>query len=306
MKPEENAHNDPAQNPVEETQSKRTPMYAAIHAMRYERQNIIRNVESTFGHSLICYVSGNAAEIDSDDTIGIAEILQNCKRDQDTDLLLHTRGGDIDSAEKLISMVRMKVGSGLLRMIVPDSAKSAGTLMALGTDAIAMSDSSELGPIDPQITLDDGHGNLIPHSVQNYLDAYEEHSEALMKDASDVVARIMMSKLDPGTVKAFEAARNRARTVAERLLRRWMFRVTPGNYTAIAGKLINTNLWPSHGQVINWEEARDIGLTVQYMPPEDEQWQQYWRLYCLQRLAIKDREKLFESSSVSFQLEGYG
>jgi hypothetical protein len=42
---------------------------------------------------------------------------------------------------------------------------------------------------------------------------------------------------------------------------------------------------------------------VEYLDPSSEEWQAYWQLYCLQRLAIKDREKLFESEFASLVAE---
>src|SRR5439155_25941589 len=143
---------------------------------------------------------------------------------------LHTGGGDIDAGEKLISIVRTRVGIGKLRVIVPDFAKSAGTLMALGADKIIMSDTSELGPIDPQVKRNDGHGNLIWHSVQTYLDAYEFHSLALQKNPNDVAAQIMLGKLEPATVKFFEAVRGRAQKIAEDHMKLGMFKSVPGNF----------------------------------------------------------------------------
>ena len=65
---------------------------------------------------------------------------------------------------------RRRVGTSRLRMIVPDLAKSAATLMVLGADSILMSDTSELGPIDPQVVLADGNGKHIRHSIQSYRD----------------------------------------------------------------------------------------------------------------------------------------
>jgi len=40
-----------------------------------------------------------------------------------------------------------------LVVIVPDQAKSAATIFALGADRILMGTSSDLGPIDPQISV---------------------------------------------------------------------------------------------------------------------------------------------------------
>lgn len=285
------------------TGPQRTPMYRAMHTARYERQTLLNQLRTDYGKPLICYTCGLATLINRDDAVFLVDLLHNVPRNEDLDVMLHTVGGDIDAAEKLMHIVRTHVGPGRLRIIVPDFAKSAGTLMALGGDQIVMGDSSELGPIDPQVTLNDGRGNLIPHSVQSYLDAYKEHSETLRKDPQDASARIMLGKLDPATVKLFEVARTRALKIAEDQLRQGMFKAG-GNFTMVARELIDTNKWLSHGQVISWQAATNIGLEVLHLDQQSLQWQAYWRLYCLQRLAIKDREKLFESEYASLCVDG--
>jgi ATP-dependent protease ClpP protease subunit len=282
----------------------KTPFYQAVHAARYQRQAIIREIQKKTSRRLICYVSGQQASIDRDDTIGFVDLLHNVPDGTDLDVLLHTGGGDIDAAEKLVNMVRTKVGNSALRIIVPDFAKSAGTLMVLGADAVVMSDTSELGPIDPQITLADGNGNRIRHSVQSYLDAYESLSDTLRKQPNDVPSQIMLGKLDPATVKLFEAVRHRARRFAETQLQKGMFR-NGGNWSQTAGELLDTKRWQSHAQMISWQDAQDtkIGLKVEYLEPESESWHLYWELYCLQRLAVGDRQKLFESDYVSLSVD---
>lgn len=282
----------------------KTPMYQAYHAARYQRQALISSIQTKYGRRLISYVSGIYASIDRDDTLGFVDLLHNVEAGKDLDLLLHTGGGNIDATEKLVSMIRARVGLSEFRVIVPDFAKSAGTLMALGADRILMSDSSELGPIDPQVTLKDEHGNFIPHSVQNYLDAYDGYVKALKANPNDVSAQIMLGKLDPGTVKLFESARDRSRKLAENHLKLGMFRNDPtGNFTKVASDLIDTKSWQSHGQMIGHLDAVQLGLNVDYLDPMSEQWQSYWQLYCLQRLAVGDKQKLFESDYASLPLD---
>ena len=283
----------------------KTPMFQAINAARYQRQALIKEIQARTGHRLLCYVGGNVAAITRDDTVGMVELLHNVSGDSNNiDFLLHTVGGDIDATEKIVSMLRTRVGRGRLRVIVPDFAKSAGTLIALAADKIVMSDSSELGPIDPQFLKRDPDGNEQWHSVLNYLAAYRELNDRLLKNPNDESARIMLSKLDPTTVVLFEAVCKRARTLAEEHLNRWMFQQKKGTYTAIAAALMDTNRWPAHGQMISWEDAKELELEVDYRDAEDEQWREFWKLYCLQRLAVKDREKLFESDYASLPLEG--
>jgi Serine dehydrogenase proteinase len=278
----------------------KTPFYSANQSARYQRQAIIRKLQQDTGRVVICYVGGLATSIERDDTLGFVDLLHNVPGQRDLDLVLHTGGGDVDAAEKLIVMVRKRVRGATLRVVVPDYAKSAGTLMVLGADAVVMSDTSELGPIDPQIVLADVNGNRIAHSVQNYLDAYNELTLALKQDPSDVAAKIMLAKIDPATVKRFQAARARARGFAETLLKTGMFN-KGGNWSATADELLNTTRWQSHGQLISWQDAKSekLDLNVEYLEPTSERWQQYWQLYCLQRLAVKEQERLFESEIVS-------
>ena len=273
----------------------KTPLYEANHADRYQRQTLINEIRDHTRRSLICYVSGILCAIDEDDTMPFVDLLHKVPPNRDIDLLLHTTGGSIDAAEKLMGMVRSHVGEARLRIIVPDFAKSAGTVMVLGADSVVMSDTSELGPIDPQARLFDRW-----QSVQNYLDAYEAHAGKLVVDRDNIAAKIMLGKIDPATLKLCETAVNRARQAAENLLRRGMFR-NGGNWSQTVSEMLDTRRWLSHGQMISWEDARDplIGLAVEYREYHSEEWQRYWRLYCLQRLAVGERQKLYESDYAS-------
>ncbi len=273
----------------------KTPLFEANSADRYQRQALIKQIQANTCRSLICYVSGEECAIDANDTMPFVDLLHNVQCGHNLDLLLHTTGGSIDAAEKLMGMMRRHVGTAELRIIVPDFAKSAGTLMVLGADRVVMSDTSELGPIDPQIRLSDRW-----QSVENYLDAYRTHAETLKDDRDNLAARIMLEKLEPDTLKHCETAAKRARQAAEGLLKRGMFR-NGGNWTMTSSELLDTKRWLSHGQMISWEDAQDpqIGLKVEYLPYHSPTWQDYWRVFSLQRLAMGDLQKLYESDYVS-------
>ncbi len=306
-----NTPKDPKDPPAEDPQQSLTsppldtpksPMWEASNALRYLRQQMIRKIQKG-QRRLICYVSGVDAEVAPEDTVGFAELLHSVPQGSEVDLLLHTNGGDIDASEKLMAMVRSRTGTANVRVIVPDAAKSAGTLIAIGADKIVMSDTSELGPIDPQFSFDDGRGNVIQHSVLTYLEAYVEHTAALRRNPQDEVARLMLGKLNPATVRKLELVKKRAREVAEKHMRRWMFRKQPGNFTQIASDLMNTDLWPSHGQMISWQDAVRMGLLIEHIPSQNQEWAALWRLYCSQRLVVGDRQKLFESDQICYAVD---
>lgn len=278
----------------------KTPTFQAMHASRYKRQELINGIQKSTGRNLICYVAGHQAEISRDDTMFLVDLLHNIPPNEPLDLLLQTPGGDIDAAEKLIGMVRNRVEKAQLRVIVPDYAKSAGTLIALGADVAVMSDCSELGPIDPQMVMVDSNGNRLMMPIISYLEAYKDHSAKLRSDPDDPVALMMLSKLDPTRIKHFETVMRRARTIAEDLLRRGMFRSkSGGNITKVAGDLLDPARWPTHGQMISAADAVDIGLSVDVRSADDAEWQLFWQLYCYQKLDLLETGKLFESSFAS-------
>ena len=60
---------------------------------------------------------------------------------------------------------------------------------------------------------------------------------------------------------------------------------------------MDINRYPSHGQMIGWEAARNIGLTIDYLPLSDPIWRKYWALYCHLRLAIESDQRVFAESN---------
>lgn len=278
---------------------RKTPMYQAAHAARYQRQTIIRQIMAKRQREVICYVGGDSSVISRQDVVFLNDLLYNVPRGKPVDFLLHTRGGDMDAAEKLSSMVRAVVGTSDLTIVVPDYAKSSGTLMALGADELMMSDTSELGPIDPQIIIEEGEGKRLQSSLISYLDAYDAYAKRLQQDATDPVARLMLEKFDPTKLYQLQMAKKRVVAIAEKQLQNGMFRKPPiGNFTGIPRKLLNVADYASHGQMIGWQECKGMGLHVDFRAPGDELWDLYWQLYCFQRLEISDnaRKILFESS----------
>ena len=166
----------------------KTPLFEVNHADHYQRQTLIKQIQEHTKRSLICYVSGIRCVIDENDTMPFVDLLHKAPPNHDMDLLLHTTGGSIDAAEKLMGMMRRHVGEAELRIIVPDFAKSAGTVMVLGADRVVMGDTSEFGPIDPQAPLFDTW-----QSVQNYLDAYDAHATTLKIDATTSPLRLCLA-----------------------------------------------------------------------------------------------------------------
>lgn len=281
----------------------KSPITELAALARDRRRDIIGEIQERTGRTLLCYVSDRAAIMDEEDVRYLQEILAGLRRGISIDLLLHSDGGSPSASEKMVRMLWGIVNSkdaskssGRLYVIVPDRAKSAATLLALGASKIIMSGTSELGPIDPQVPRFDQYGNCEWISVFDYLDAYEKAANDLKTSPEDPVARAVFERFDPVDQHRYSQAKDYVRITAEDLLKR-----QPNvNYTYASSELMNPAKFPSHSQVIDWEMAqKDIGLNVEFMDSDDVLWQLYWKLYCYLRTAIGPRQKIFESDLVS-------
>jgi hypothetical protein len=295
------ATGDAGTNPDPLALPRQTPLFRAIHIARYRRQEVIRHIQDATGRRLVCYVS-EYATLTRDDVLPLMDTLHRVPIGAELDFMLNTPGGDIDAAVKMAGILRRRVaGTGKFRVIVPDFAKSAGTLICIGADSIVMSDTSELGPIDPQIRLSD-KGYRPAHS---YVDAYDRLVDTIdapgtYKDGKTADAeRQLLASFDPALVDICRQALKRSTQLAESLLKQGMLR--EGNWTFVAAQLTNNAKWlTQHSAVIDSDDASSMGLKVDYIPPDTTEWQAYWRLYCEQRLALTpDSPKLFESDYAS-------
>ena len=78
-------------------------------------------------------------------------------------------------------------------------------------------------------------------------------------------------------------------------------RVEPERAAAIAGDLGDIEKYLSHGAVMDHEAAMDLGLNVDYLPPDNVLWDAIWRLYCDYVLALARGGigQIFESRGAS-------
>ena len=130
--------------------STRSPLYEAHHAPRYERQELIRRYQCAYQCRLVVV----ADVIFSESVTLFEETLYDADPSRNLHVMLSTPGGDGETAIRLIRQAQSRCKE--LTVVVPDEAKSAGTLFVLGADHIYMGPTSDLGPVDPQFLLADG------------------------------------------------------------------------------------------------------------------------------------------------------
>jgi len=281
----------------------RSPLYEALNARRYQRQNLIRDIESLTDRRLAVYfanVNHPSSGISQPDVAPFQDLLFDCEPHCSLDLLLQSPGGDIDIAEKLVYMLRQRASS--LRVVVVERAKSAATLIALAADEILMSSTSELGPIDPQVTIFTADGRPLQRPARSFLDGLDQIKKSVSDDGELNPAYFpLLSQLDPALLDFCQKAIARSEQFAEKWLSRYMLVDRPESARDIAARLTDVEKYRSHGMVIDSQEAAQLGLRVTVMPPDDPLWKQLWRLHLLYEVENYEHNgaKVFESRKVS-------
>lgn len=94
-------------------------------------------------------INGNFS-IDDNDRNGFMSVLNGIDKKKGLDLILHTPGGDLAATKSIVEYLSQFFNDDI-RVIVPHTAMSAGTMIACAAKEIYLGLHSNLGPIDPQI-----------------------------------------------------------------------------------------------------------------------------------------------------------
>lgn len=231
-----------------------SPKYWVKEKDRYLRQLLIGDIEAQTQRPLVVYFAQLDQQINHTDPDDLSEILSGVSGNS-ADLFIQTPGGDVDATEKLIGILRQRLKSW--RVIVPSWAKSAGTVVALSGETILLGVNSELGPIDPQFR--DGNGMNIPCEILSADPSQPHHIRQIAGLAVARMRQLALSILQKGMMSSKKEE----------------------EIQDVLAKISSTNGYKSHGAVIDYNEAEILGLSVQFLAPDDELWKRIWLLYCM-------------------------
>jgi len=272
------------------------------------RKPIIKRLEKKLNGRVIIYIASPfhvLPQIMMQDIPLFEDLLRSVAEADEGFLILNSPGGDPNIAEKMLLMCRQRFSKGFT-VIVPDFAKSAATMIALGSDKILMGYLAELGPIDPQLrTVPVGEG--IP--ARSFIDGLEYIRKRVTKDNDPVQMYYpMLSQIRPEIIARCEGAIDGSRIFAEKWLKKYMLKNDPNQAEQVAKWLSEGIIYKSHGQVIDFNEAQNtLKLNVEKIDPMSDLWAEVWELYCrdiywLQQHQGQGASKIFESESISLTL----
>lgn len=271
-----------------------TPLWRAQHEPRYLRQELIKAYQAKHDCRLVIMID----QIDADSATLLAELLHGTDPGLDLHLLLRSPGGDGETAVRLARMAQ--AASRRFVVVVPDIAKSAATILALGAHEIVMGPTSDLGPIDPQVFVR-GHGYISAKEIMRAVDralkdvserpdSYPLHSALLgMGNVDATLYEFANSALDrTGEIAKQAITSNGDLTVSEVNTR----------FQKVKDRLITKT--HMHSAVIGCTEARQVGLPVTELETRSGQWQEIWAIWTRYfALGPVDSLRVYESDQAS-------
>jgi len=236
------------------------------------RRKYLASLYAHTGRNVILYASKwtqgavnadpDTISINDEDMQGLMEVVYGLP-DAPLDLIVHSPGGSAEATEMVVQYLRSKFTH--IRVIVPQAAMSAATMLACGADEIVMGKHSALGPVDPQFIIAGpfGQRNAVP--AQAILDQFDLARTECRDPALLGAWAPMLSQYGPALLKQCENALKLAEDLVAEWLERWMF---AGKSDAalkargIAAGLRDHGAFKSHGRHITRDRAEKIGLAV--------------------------------------------
>jgi hypothetical protein len=248
----------------------RTPLFHAQHAARYQRQQLIRDYEEAYTCRFVVLI-----DVLFPDVVTVfEELVHDADPEQDLHLLLETPGGDGETAIRVVRSALARCRE--LTVIVPNQAKSAGTILLMGAHHILMGPTSDLGPVDPQFPTPKGL-----YSAKDLIAAVEHAEESLARNPDSYPLQVaLLADFTAVMVEQARSALGRSEDLVREALRSNPARTSEQvEALALALKEKLIDLPRDHGAVFGAKDAEEAGLPIQHADPRGEQWQAIWQLW---------------------------
>jgi ATP-dependent protease ClpP protease subunit len=274
---------------LEETQqgpSTRVNLYKKLES-ELKKKYVVVSFFMMFGHPRVFLVDKDADMLE--------EVLQNTDLgNKELLLILNCPGGSGLAAERIISICRSFSPKGY-SVIVPKQAKSAATMICLGAKQIFMSPTSELGPIDPQISI--GGKFWAAHEI---IEAYEDLIKRAVRTKGKIEPFLQqLHRFDARDIRWIRSAQQLAESIAVKALETGMMK---GKKQKIIRQKIkpffNPRYTKVHGRALYHDTATKCGLDVRPFPIRSDTWKTVWELYVRLNYAVSGARgaKIIESA----------
>ncbi len=238
---------------------------AAAEACDQIRAECLNDYCKTFNRNVIIYYSGFLRikqdlielSVEDNDMNGLMSAVCGMDKTKGLDLFLHTPGGSISAAESIVNYLRSIFGTDI-RVVIPQIAMSAGTMIACCGKEIIMGKQSSLGPTDPQIR------GLPAHGVLEEFDTARR--EVLLNNNEILLWREIISKYHPTFLGECKKAIDLSSELVIDWLKTGMFREC-GDAEVVAKNIVKKHLnnhssSKTHDRHFSLKTCKEFGLKV--------------------------------------------
>lgn len=256
---------------VETSQQGGPPNYDAV------RRKYLARLHSHSERNVILYASAWLQRHDVPDTLvsivdediqALMEVVHGLKGAH-LDLVLHSPGGSPEAAEAIVSYLRSRFDH--VRVIVPQYAMSAATMIACAANEIVLGKHSFLGPTDPQLLLETQLGRRLA-PAQAILDQFDQAQRECQDPARLAAWLPTLSQYGPDLLVRCEAFLAMSRELVEAWLQNYMFKDRQDasqTAKAVAEWLADHKVFGSHSRHISRSALEKKGLFV--LPLENDE-----------------------------------
>lgn len=255
-----------------------------------ELKRAVSEIEKIRKRPLLCYMANVVnntfqapISIDEKDDLPFKEMISTIPAEiKDIDLLIVTSGGSGNQVAKFVDRLRPRFES--VNFVIPNIAMSAGTILAMSGDNIIMTNSSYIGPIDPQVPNQEGR-YVAAQSITTLIEEIQKRGEINLKKgmAPDWTDLEILRRIDPKDIGAAENASRFSEELVENYLynykfKYWLTHSTTGEDVTdeerkqrakeISKDLCRHSLWKSHARGITRDDAWKL-LKLRITPAEE-------------------------------------
>jgi len=286
-------------------------LQAEIHQDQTTRIHLYDTIEGILGRPIISFFTSftRPVSIEDDDADIIQSVLGNLDLSNGFALLINSPGGDGLAAERIINVCRSYSDTNEYWTVVSGKAKSAATMVCMGSSKVLMAPPSELGPIDPQIIREED-GQRKVFSAHSLVNNYNKLFRGATRAQGNLQPYLQqLAHFDAREISRYESFIKLSDDIAVKSLASGM--MSNKNKNQIK-KDIKVFLDPeagtmAHGRPIFSDEAKGCGLLIEDIDVRSELWKTLYELYVrMDTFVSRFAAKAVESKRDAFYAGGPG
>jgi len=254
------------------------------------RKACYQDIETHRGRPLLVYATkflegvpqGAPNQIDLPDVDGFTDLVNSVANGSDSvDVLIHSPGGRPDATERIVQILRTKFKE--VHFLIPHSAYSAATMLALSGNSIVLHPSATLGPIDPQVGVPtkEGFPRFVP--AKSIINGFDKAKTMIKKEGANTLPAYLplIEKYSLDLFELCEDSEKLSKELVSSWLKQYMLKgkkVNGQKLKKIVSYFSDYNKHKIHSRPLTPEKLAqfsDLKIEIAQQPLQDLLWEAY-------------------------------